>query len=131
VDTVKNAEGGMVNWIRGNGLQALIGMRQMPEYEKASCATDDVRKQLFDYVDNDYFYPINPELTFTTEEKDVYDVKMSSIKTYAQEELLKFFIGSRPIEEFDDFVNRINELGIEEMTGIVNQAYGRYKSIAQ
>ena len=130
-DAVKNAEGGMVNWIRGNGLQALIGMRQMPEYEKASCATDDVRKQLFDYVDHNYFYPINPELTFTTQEKDVYDVKMSSIKTYAQEELLKFFIGSRPIEEFDAFVNRVNELGIEEMSGIVNQAYGRYKTILQ
>jgi putative aldouronate transport system substrate-binding protein len=130
-DPVKNAEGGMVNWIRGNGLQALIGMRQMPEYEKASCATDDVRRQLFDYVENDYFFPINPELTFTTEEKDIYDVKMSSIKTYAQEELLKFFIGSRPIDEFDSFVNRINELGISEMEGIVNQAYDRYKKIAE
>ena len=130
-DNVKNAEGGLVNWIRGNGIQALIGMRQMPEYEKASCANDDVRKQLFDYVDNDYFYPINPELTFTTEEKDVYDVKMSSIKTYAQEELLKFFIGSRPIGEFDAFVNRINELGIEEMAGLANQAYDRYKAFQQ
>jgi putative aldouronate transport system substrate-binding protein len=130
-DTVKNAEGGLVNWIRGNGLQALIGMRQMPEYEAASCATEDVKKQLFDYVDNDYFYPINPELTLTEEEKEIYDVKMSSIKTYAQEELLKFFIGARPIEEFDAFVNRINELGIEEMAKIENQAYDRYKSIAE
>ncbi len=130
-DAVKNAEGGMVNWIRGNGLQALIGMRQMPEYEKASCATEDVKRQLFEYVEKDYFYPINPELTFTPEEKDVYDVKMSSIKTYAQEELLKFFIGSRPIGEFDAFVSRVNELGLEEMTGIVNKAYDRYKAIAQ
>jgi putative aldouronate transport system substrate-binding protein len=121
----------MVNWIRGNGLQALIGMRQMPEYEKASCATEDVKRQLFEYVEKDYIYPINPELTFTPEEKDVYDVKMSSIKTYAQEELLKFFIGSRPIGEFDAFVSRVNELGLEEMTGIVNKAYDRYKAIAQ
>ncbi len=130
-DSVKNAEGGLVNWIRGNGLQALIGMRQMPEYEAASCANEDVKRQLFDYVEKDYFYPINPELTLTEEEKDTYDVKMSSIKTYAQEELLKFFIGTRPIEEFDAFASRINELGVEEMAALKNQAYDRYKAIAE
>jgi putative aldouronate transport system substrate-binding protein len=131
VDAVKNAEGGLVNWIRGNGLQALIGMRQMPEYEAASCANEDVKRQLFEYIEKDYFYPINPELTLTQEEKDIYDVKMSSIKTNAQEELLKFFIGTRPIDEFDAFVSRINELGVEEMAVLENQAYDRYKSIAE
>lgn len=130
-DKVTNSEGGRVTWLRANGLQALIGMRQMPEYEAASCATEDVKKQLFDYVENDYFYPINPTLTLTEAEQDIYDVKMSSIKTYVDEELLKFFIGSRPMEEFDAFVARVNELGIEEMTILKSQAYDRYKSIAE
>ena len=90
-----------------------------------------MKRQLFDYVEKDYFYPINPELTLTEEEKDTYDVKMSSIKTYAQEELLKFFIGTRPIEEFDAFTSRIKELGVEEMAALKNQAYDRYKAIAE
>ena len=106
-------------------------MRQMPEYEAASCANDDTRRQLFDYVDKNYFYPMNPALVLTKEEKDAYDVKFSSIKTYVDEELLKFFIGSRPISEFDDFVSRVKQLGIDDMTQLKQQAYGRYEELAQ
>jgi putative aldouronate transport system substrate-binding protein len=130
-DLVKNYEGGSIKWLRTNGLQALIGMRQMPEYEAASCANEDIKAQLFNYVENDYFYPINPTLTLTEAEQEIYEIKMSSIKTYVDEELIKFFIGTRPIEEFDDFVARVNELGIEEMTTLKNQSYERYKSIAE
>lgn len=130
-DAIMNGEGGTISWIRKNGLQALIGMRQLPEYEAASCINEDVKSQLFNYIDNDYFYPINPTLNLTEAEKEIYDVSMSSIKTYVDEEILKFFIGARPIEEFDDFVARIKELGIDEMTTLKNQSYDRYKTIAQ
>lgn len=130
-DAVMNGEGGTIAWIRKNGLQALIGMRQLPEYEAASCINEDVKSQLFNYIDNDYFYPINPTLNLTEAEKEIYDVSMSSIKTYVDEEILKFFIGARPMDEFDDFVARIKELGIDEMTTLKNQSYDRYKTIAQ
>lgn len=130
-DSIINGDGGTVSWIRKNGLQALIGMRQLPEYEAASCVNEDIKTQLFNYIDNDYFYPINPTLTLTEAEQEIYDAKMSSIKTYVDEELLKFFIGTRPIDEFDDFVARVNELGIEEMATLKNQSYDRYKAIAE
>ncbi|SHO52916.1 extracellular solute-binding protein [Anaerocolumna xylanovorans] len=130
-DKVNNSEGGRVNWLRANGLQALIGIRQMPEYEAASCANEDVKAQLFNYIDKDYFYPYNPTLTLTAAEQEIYDIKMSAVKTYVDEELLKFFIGSRPIGEFDDFVSRVKELGIDEMTTLKKQAYDRYKSVAE
>ncbi|HHX11883.1 MAG TPA: hypothetical protein GX731_03610, partial [Clostridiales bacterium] len=126
-----NSEGGTILFNRRNGLQALIGMRQMPEYEAASCINEDVKQQLFDYVDNDYFYPYNHNFTLTEAEEEIYSVKMSAINTYVEEELLKFFIGTRPIDEFDSFVQRVNELGIDEMTTLKNQAYDRYKAIIQ
>ncbi len=130
-DSIINGEGGTISYIRKNGMQALIGMRQMPEYEAASCVNEDVRAQLFNYIDNDYFYPVNPTLTLTEAEQEIYDIKMSAIKTYADEELLKFFIGTRPIEEYDSFVARLNEMGIEDMRTLKNQAYERYKSLAE
>lgn len=131
MESILNSEGGTILYSRLNGLQAIIGMRQMPEYEAASCINDDVRKQLFDYVENDYFYPFNPGLTLTEAEEEIYSVKMSAINTYVEEELIKFFIGTRPIDEFDSFVQRVKELGIDEMTTLKNQAYERYQSIAQ
>jgi putative aldouronate transport system substrate-binding protein len=130
-DSIINGDGGTISYIRKNGMQALIGMRQMPEYEAASCVNEDVRAQLFNYIDKDYFYPVNPTLTLTEAEQEIYDIKMSAIKTYADEELLKFFIGTRPIEEYDSFVARLNEMGIEDMRTLKNQAYERYKSLAE
>jgi putative aldouronate transport system substrate-binding protein len=67
----------------------------------------------------------------TEDEQSAYDAKMSPIKTYTDEELLKFIIGTRPIEEFDDFVTRIKDMGIDEMIALENQAYGRYTSLSK
>ncbi|MBO7357653.1 MAG: extracellular solute-binding protein [Lachnospiraceae bacterium] len=130
-DLVTKSEDGLVTWIRSNGMQPLIGIRQLPEYEAASCANDDVRKQLFDYVDNDYFYDINPTLVLTEDEQDKYDAVMSAIKIYVDEELLKFIIGSRPIDDFDGFVARIQEMGIDDAIALENQAYARYTSLSK
>ena len=128
---VTGSEDGLVTWIRSNGMQALIGMRQLPEYEAASCANKDVKDQLFNYVDNNYFYDINPSLVLTEDEQDKYDSVMSSIKIYVDEELLKFIIGSRPIDEFDAFVDRIKEMGVDTAIELENQAYGRYASLSK
>lgn len=130
-DEILNGEGGTIVYNRKNGIQALLGMRQLPEYEAASCINEDVKNQLFDYVEKDYFYPVNPPLSLTEAEADIYSVNMSSINTYAEEEMIKFFIGTRPIDEFDNFVKRIEELGINEMATLKKQAYDRYKAIAQ
>ncbi len=130
-DMVTGSEDGLVTWIRSNGMQALIGMRQLPEYEAASCANKDVKDQLFNYVDNNYFYDINPSLVLTEDEQDKYDSVMSSIKIYVDEELLKFIIGSRPIDEFDAFVDRIKEMGVDTAIELENQAYGRYASLSK
>lgn len=130
-EKVVNSEEGIINWIRSNGMQPLIGMRQLPEYEAASCLNDDVRKQLFYYVNNNYFYPYNPSLVLKEEEKDLYDLKMSPILTYVNEEILKFLVGVKPIDQFDNFVARIQEMGIEDMLLLKNQAYDRYKILTR
>ncbi|MFV0343567.1 MAG: extracellular solute-binding protein [Anaerocolumna sp.] len=128
-ESVVNGDGGIISYTRTNGMQAFIGMRQLPEYEAASCINEDVKNQLFNYVDNNYFYPINPSLTLTEAEEEIYSVKMSAINTYVEEELLKFLIGTKSIDEFDNFVQRVKELGIDEMTTLKSQAYDRYESI--
>lgn len=129
-DLVTESENGLVTWIRSNGMQPLIGIRQLPEYEAASCANEDVKNQLFNYVDNGYFYDINPTLVLTEDEQDSYDSVMSAIKIYVDEELLKFIIGSRPIDEFDSFADRIREMGIDTAIDLENQAYSRYSSLS-
>lgn len=128
-DEVLNGEGGSIAYIRRNGMQALLGMRQMPEYEAASTPDEDIRAQLFNYDVNELFYPFNPTIPRNEEEQRTYEEVMSAITTYADEELLKFVLGTRPIAEYDDFVQTIREMGIDEITEIQQGAYNRYAQI--
>lgn len=128
---VTGYEKGTMTYIRENGMQALIGMRQLPEYEKAMCQTPDVAKQLFDYVENDYFYDPTPRLVLTEEDNDAYQSLFSAIETYTTEELTKFIIGQRPMSEYDDFINKVNSMNIEQAKGYMEKAYQRYLELVK
>ncbi len=131
-DKVKKDKDGATIFLRKNGIQPLIGIRQMPEYESASCANDDTRKQLFDYVDNNRFFETAPKPSLTDAEKTLYDTKMVAIKTYVEEMLLKFMVGSEdPNQKWDEYVAKVKELGIDDITGVMDKAYSRYYSIAK
>ena len=117
---------GSTAWVQSNGLQALIGMRQLPEYEKAQCASEDACRQLFYYDENDLFYPLNPTLTLDEDEQDEYDSIMGAISTYAEEEMLKFFTGAKSMDEYDAFVETLKSMGIERATELENEAYEKY-----
>ena len=122
---------GSTTYIRTNGMQALIGMRQMPEYEAASTPDEGVRKQLFFYDDNDLFFPFNPSVPLNQDEKPTYKEKMGAIKTKVDEDLLKFVIGTRDIAEYDNFVKEVQDLGIQELIDIKQAAYDRYSSVGK
>lgn len=126
---VLDGEGGSIAYIRRNGMQALLGMRQMPEYEAASTPDEDVRDQLFNYDVNELFYPFNPTIPRNEEEQRTYEETMSAITTFSNEELLKFVLGTRPIEEYDDFVQSLRDMGIEEIIELQQGAYNRYAQI--
>jgi|SRR5690554_983835 len=117
---------GSPQFLRQNGLQALFGMRQMPEYEAASCATEDIRRQLFSYVDQDYFADPFPTLSLTEAEKEVYNRTMASIKTYIEEETVRFIIGDSSTG-WDKYVETVKGMGIDYNAELMNKAYARYK----
>ncbi len=117
---------GSTAWVQSNGLQALIGMRQLPDYEKAQCASDDACKQLFYYDENDLFYPLNPTLTLDEDSQDEYDAIMGAVATYAEEEMLKFFTGAKSMDEYDQFVETLKSMNIERATELQNEAYEKY-----
>jgi hypothetical protein len=128
-DKARNDKEGLMIFCRKNGMQALIGMRQMPEYEADSCANNDIKRQLFDYVDHDRFFDPNPKLALTQAEQDIYNPKMEPILMYIDEMTIKFISGIEPLSNWDPFVNKLNQLGINDMAKLENKAYARYKAI--
>lgn len=73
-----------------------------------------------------YIRPTIPALSFTEDERDVINNKYTEIQTYKDEMIDKFIMGKEPIEKFDDFVKKINAMGIEDVLKVEQAAYDRY-----
>jgi len=67
-----------------------------------------------------------PNIQLTQEELNSRTRIMTDITTYTNEMVLKFIIGATPLSEFDNYVNVIKRLGIDEATSITQGAYDRY-----
>lgn len=69
-----------------------------------------------------------PIVTPTAEENQRFTNIMSEINTYTDTMYHKFLMGREPIEKYDEFVNTLKKMGIEEAIKIQQAAYERYKA---
>lgn len=51
---------------------------------------------------------------------------MVDINTYIDEMTLKFITGDRPLTEFDDYLNQLKEMGVEEAIAITTEEYQKF-----
>lgn len=65
-------------------------------------------------------------VTMTPDESSEYSQLYNEISTYASEMVLKFIIGTEPLENFDAFVKAIDGMGLERAVEIYQGAYDRY-----
>lgn len=71
---------------------------------------------------------ILPPLTLTSDEGAQYSAIYADIKTFVQENTVKFIMGTKPMEEYDAFVEAIKALNIEKCIEIQQTALERYHS---
>jgi len=69
----------------------------------------------------------NPEgnVAFTDDEMSRRTAIWSDISTYANEMIAKFILKQEPMSKFDEFVDNIKNMGIDELLGIYDTAYNR------
>jgi putative aldouronate transport system substrate-binding protein len=65
-------------------------------------------------------------LTPTVEESKEMAKLNTAITSYKEEMFVKFVMGKEPIEKFDEYVNRIKEMGADKVTKIYQDALDRY-----
>ena len=65
-------------------------------------------------------------LSMSAEEGTEFNTTMSDIKTYVQEMVPKFVMGVESLDNFDAFVEKLYEMGIQEMIDIKQAALNRY-----
>lgn len=69
---------------------------------------------------------IMPPVVLTDEENREYSPIMSEVETYQKEMMYKFIMGVEPIENFDNYVETLKQLGIEKAIEIKQSALDRY-----
>lgn len=73
-----------------------------------------------------YDLKMQPILAFNEEEKRIIETTVEYLKAYVAESISKFMVGERDIDtEWDEYVARVHEMGLDEMTRVHNEAYAR------
>ncbi len=65
-------------------------------------------------------------VNMTTKEQEEYNSTYSDIDTYMDETISKFVVGDLSLDQFDSFVQKLKDMGIEDCIAIEQTAYNRY-----
>ena len=60
------------------------------------------------------------------DESQEYTDLYADIETYQDENIVKFVVGDKSLDEFDDFVATLKQMGIERCVELEQAAYDRY-----
>ena len=65
-------------------------------------------------------------MSYTPEEREVINAKYTEISTFKDEMFDKFIYGNESLDKFDDFVAKINKMGLNDVIKVQQAAYDRY-----
>jgi len=77
---------------------------------------------------NDNAYAISSSVTMTTEENDIYASVMADINDYVEEMQVKYILGIESFDQYDQFVEQIRSMGIEDAMTAYQAALDRYNA---
>ncbi len=105
---------GIIQYAAAQGLESNLpdNLKQVKE-ESVQYALDADKSHLL------------PALKYTVEEVDQKSSKDSDIESYVSEMTGKFIIGTEPLSNFDQFIETLKSMGIEEVIKIRQDAYDR------
>ena len=110
--TLGNQDFGLYNWAKADVFT------EVP----ASVTT----KKLWSQADDRLLLPA--KLTLTEEESIAFYSKFTDIQTLVEENTVQFITGSKPIEEYDSFVEQLRQYGIEECIQQEQNALDRFQA---
>ena len=67
-----------------------------------------------------------PPVSLTVDESSEYSEIMNEITTYVSESIVKFIMGQTSLDEFDAYVENLNNMGLQRVIDIEQGAYDRY-----
>lgn len=108
---------------QGTGLQA-YGFYELYDFNgelstftpECRAATEEARK---------YDLPAQPVLAYTDEEKEVTSTIGTNLQSRVSEEISKFLLGVRSLDEWDAYVAEIEAMGLDKLRAVHESSYAR------
>lgn len=112
--------------LRKRGVQINLAYQQDFNYEKQWINPIAV-KGMEMYIEADCFFPTFPYMNYTVEEQDRLNELNAAVKTYIEETVQKWILGVDDVDAtFDNYLETLNGMGIQELLKIQNTVYKRY-----
>lgn len=73
----------------------------------------------------EFLAPNKASPAFTSAEESEIKIKSDTISTHMLENISKFLIGQRSLDEWDDYVNEMKQLGVDDVTAVWQTAFER------
>ena len=70
--------------------------------------------------------PPLPLLKFSADEAEMQSELLAPIQTFVDENVLRFVLGTRPMAEYEDFVQEVEDLGAQALVDLYNAAAARW-----
>ena len=111
--------------LRQYGIQSMLTLLQDARYERAF-VSDEVNRIRDIYEQEGHIGDAFPTLAFTDEEQGVINEKYTEIETYMNETIDKFIMGTEPLDKFDEYVAKVESMGLADVLAVYQAAYDRY-----
>ncbi len=74
-----------------------------------------------------YFIPNFPNvLSYSDEERKIITGKLAQLKTYYDEMANKFVMGVEPLSKYDEYVKKMEQIGLQDVLKVQQAAYDRF-----
>lgn len=90
------------------------------------CKFDEQKEAIRLWADTDAAKYQLPFLTLTLEENTEYSNIMSKINPYRQEQLYRYIAGVIPVDDMDEYFEKLQSMGMERAIEIQQAAYDRF-----
>jgi len=97
-------------------------VRYIEQYYQLDAQKDALEK----WSDNNDLDHRMPQITLTKEEASKNSKIMSDVSSYCNENMVKFILGTKSLDEFDDYMATLKSMGIEDAIKIQQDAYNRF-----
>ena len=113
----------MSAYIRGNYNGPFV---QDVRYLKQYYTYDGQKKSNATWLVEDAADHVLPPITPTAEESEEFSAIMNEINTYRDEMTLRFILGTESLDNFDEYIQTMQSMGLERALEIENAALERY-----